>query len=254
MKRLKGMLPESCKPIIVTDAGFRIPWFKLVESLGWDYVGRVRNKTFCQKLSSSKWAAIKSLYELATQQPKNLGEYYLGQKISFKTRMVIIWRKAKGRKDLTATGETSRKSKASRACAEREKEPWLLATSIAKEDKQSKGIVKIYATRMQIEEGFKDLKSGINFSASGTRNIARIKVLLVIAAIAQYLLQLLGLATKEAGKNWQYQANSIKYRNVLSNHFIGLRAYRDNRLRLLKQHWLAALDTLWTYIEDPIAC
>lgn len=254
MKRLKGMLPEACKPIIVTDAGFRIPWFKLVESLGWDYVGRVRNRTYCKKLSSSKWSAIKSLYELATQRPKNLGEFHLGQKSGFKTRMVIIWRKAKGRKDLTATGTTSRQSKTSRACAEREKEPWLLATSIASEDKQSKGIVKIYATRMQIEEGFKDLKSGIKFSVSGSRKIERIKVLLAIAAIAQYLLQLLGLATKEAGKNWQYQANSIKHRNVLSNHFLGLRAYRDKRLKLLKKHWLSALETLWTYIETPIAC
>jgi len=49
MTKLKMMLPKSCKPIIVTDAGFRIPWFQLVESLGWDFIGRVRNRTFCKK-------------------------------------------------------------------------------------------------------------------------------------------------------------------------------------------------------------
>lgn len=33
---LKTMLPDGCQPIIVTDAGFRGPWFKAVEALGWD--------------------------------------------------------------------------------------------------------------------------------------------------------------------------------------------------------------------------
>ena len=46
--------------------------------------------------------------------------------------MVVLWRKAKGRKDKTATGERARKSKKSRACAECEKKPWLLATSLNK--------------------------------------------------------------------------------------------------------------------------
>jgi hypothetical protein len=48
MLALKAMLPPSCKPIIASDAGFRVPWFELVESLGWDFVGRVRNKTMCK--------------------------------------------------------------------------------------------------------------------------------------------------------------------------------------------------------------
>ncbi|NRA83457.1 MAG: hypothetical protein HRU22_06710 [Gammaproteobacteria bacterium] len=34
MEQLKTMLPDDCKPIIVTDTGFRIPWFNLVQSLG----------------------------------------------------------------------------------------------------------------------------------------------------------------------------------------------------------------------------
>ena len=37
---LKSILPSDCKPIIVTDAGFRNPWFKLVLKFGWDFVGR----------------------------------------------------------------------------------------------------------------------------------------------------------------------------------------------------------------------
>src|ERR1700733_2681386 len=42
LKKLKSILPENCKPIIITDGGFQIPWFKAVLALDWDYVGRVR--------------------------------------------------------------------------------------------------------------------------------------------------------------------------------------------------------------------
>jgi hypothetical protein len=42
---LKEVLPEGCRPIRVTDAGFRGPWFKAVKHLGWDGVSRIRNRT-----------------------------------------------------------------------------------------------------------------------------------------------------------------------------------------------------------------
>lgn len=42
LSTLKSLLPKETKPIIVTDAGFKMPWIELVKSLGWDYVGRVR--------------------------------------------------------------------------------------------------------------------------------------------------------------------------------------------------------------------
>ena len=29
------MLPECCKPILITDAGFRGPWFRAVEAMGY---------------------------------------------------------------------------------------------------------------------------------------------------------------------------------------------------------------------------
>jgi transposase len=148
-------------------------------------------------------------------------------KQSFESRMVVVWRKPKGRKDKTATGERAIKSKKSRACAEREKELWLLATSLNKIRYLSKKIVKVYATRMQIEESFRDLKTGLKMNRYGSRNSPQLQVLLLIALVAQYFLFLLGLAVKAAGKYRGYQANSIKNRNVLCNQFIGLRAYKN---------------------------
>lgn len=254
MQQLKTMLPTDCHPTIVTDAGFRIPWFTLVESLGWDFVGRVRNKTYCKKVSDNTWFPVKSLYQLGTLRPKDLGIYQQGMKIGFKSRMIVVWRKSKGRKDKTATGERARRSKQSRACANREKEPWLLATSLRKTKDLSKKVVKIYATRMQIEESFRDLKTGLKMNHSGSRRSPRLQVLLLIALITQYLLILLGLAVKSAEYHRRYQANSTKSRNVLSNQFIGLRAYKDKQLILLQEHWEAAIATLNLLIADPQAC
>jgi hypothetical protein len=172
---------------------------------------------------------------------------------AFETRLIVFKRKPKGRKDKTALGDNSRQSKKSRACAEREREPWLLATSLTKTKDLSKKVVRIYATRMQIEESFRDLKTGLGMNAGDTRIIKRLNVLLIIACLAQYLLFLLGLTAKEAGVHRRYQANSVKRKNVLSNQFIGLRAYKDKHLKLLKQHWVAAQTTLQTLISEPKA-
>lgn len=44
LNQLKALLPTSVKPVIVTDAGFRAPWFSYILQIGWDFVGRLRNK------------------------------------------------------------------------------------------------------------------------------------------------------------------------------------------------------------------
>lgn len=132
MQALKARLPKACRPIIVTDAGFRTPWVRLVKSFGWSFVGRVRNKTFCKKKRDTTWLPVKSLYQLGALRPKDLGLYQQGMKQSFELRIAVVWRKPKGRKDKTATGERASKSKHFSASAEREKEPWLLATSLDK--------------------------------------------------------------------------------------------------------------------------
>ena len=254
MEKLKAMLPVSCSPIVVSDAGFRIPWFRLIESLGWDYIGRVRNATHCKRKYDSAWFPVKNLYTKATRKSKDLGIYQQGKKQLFESRLIIVKRKSKGRKDKTATGEIARMSKLSRSCAARESEPWLLATSLKSKKDIAKKIRRLYATRMQIEESFRDVKTGLNMNVSDTRILKRLSVLLLVALLAQYLLFLLGLTVKVANQHRQYQANSIKSKNVLSNQFIGLRAYKDRQLRLLKKHWVEALDTLKKLILEPQAC
>jgi len=241
MGRLKKLLPDSCSPIIVTDAGFRVPWFSLIQSLGWDYVGRVRNKTFCKNELDEDWHPVKDLYQQASATARSLGGYQMCRRNPIDCQMVVYKRKKKGRKDLTATGESARKCKHSRSNAAREKEPWLLATSLSPStSKFAKKITKIYQSRMQIEESFRDLKTGLDFNISNTRKQKRLDVLLLIAILAQFVLYLLGVAVKLRGLHRRYQANTVKDKNVLSYQFLGLRAIKDRYLKLGKRDFKEA--------------
>lgn len=56
LKKIKSMLSNDVKPIIITDAGFHSPWFKSVQELGWDYIGRIRGNKWYRLLNSKKWA------------------------------------------------------------------------------------------------------------------------------------------------------------------------------------------------------
>ena len=254
MEKLKSILPAECRPVIVSDAGFRVPWFQLIESLHWDYVGRVRNRTHCQATGTEDWHPVKLLYRLATGTAKKLGQYKMAKKSQFSCDLIVYKAKKQGRQDLVATGEKARSSKRSKSNAARNREPWLLATSLNSQQSQfAKKIVKIYACRMQIEESFRDIKTGLNFNASNSRKQKHLEVLLLIAMLAQFVLFLLGMAVKIMGKHRHYQANTIKHRNVLSYQFLGLRAYRDKRLILQEADWLVAYDKIQQLIMEPYA-
>ncbi|MBD1585017.1 IS4 family transposase, partial [Pseudoalteromonas sp. S16_S37] len=38
LSMLKLILPSECRPVIVTDAGFKVPWLKAVRRQGWHYI------------------------------------------------------------------------------------------------------------------------------------------------------------------------------------------------------------------------
>ncbi|WP_258526180.1 IS4 family transposase, partial [Xanthomonas oryzae] len=45
LQQLRALIPDDVRPILVTDAGFRTPWFRAVSAMGWDWVGRLRGRT-----------------------------------------------------------------------------------------------------------------------------------------------------------------------------------------------------------------
>jgi hypothetical protein len=242
-------LGGNVKPIVVTDTGFKTPWFRAVLGQGWDYLGSTRHPIF---FTLDKGKSGNAYQNFINEQQRGLRQEAARSIESppLECRFIIYKQDPQCRKDLNRYGK-SRQSTNAKKYAEREKEPWLLATSLNKTRYLSKKVVKIYATRMQIEDSFRDLKTGLKMNRCGSRIPPRLQLLLLIVLVAQYFLLLLGLGVKAAGRHRRYQANSIKNRNVLYNQFIGLRAYKDKQLKLLKKHWKAAMDEMNSLIAGP---
>ncbi len=68
LARLSSILPSHCQPIIVTDAGFKSPWFRQVLALGWYVVGRVRKPHFYSLDQGNQWQCISTLHQQASPQ------------------------------------------------------------------------------------------------------------------------------------------------------------------------------------------
>jgi len=225
LENLKAILPPDCKPIIVTDAGFRVPWFKKVRALGWDFVGRIRGRTMVSKTEKTGWKRAKLLYSRATTKPKRMIETFLTRSNSLCCTLVLFKSKPKKRKRLGKMGKRSR-SRTSLVNSARAREPWLLATSL---ETLPHAVVKIYSKRMQIEESFRDLKCpryGLSLYFNNTYKIERLKVLLLIGTLAAIFAYLLGKTATVLGLHRQFQANTEKRYPVLASFFIGLQFFR----------------------------
>jgi hypothetical protein len=83
---------------------------------------------------------------------------------------------------------------------------------------------------MQIEEGFRDVKSDY-FGEGATRHRShyprRTEVLLLISALANYIICLTGLQAREAGHERRFQSNSLRRRRMLSRWRLGLEYWRS---------------------------
>ncbi len=251
LTRLKNILPPTCRPIIVSDAGFRTPWFKQVSKLGWDWVGRVRNRHMLRRDEDSPWFDSKQLHADATSTPTLLGSMQMTRNQPIHCRFVLYKGKPKKRSKLTCEGKRAR-SAHSEQCARREREPWLLASSLPVSAKLARGIVALYRARMQIEEAFRDVKSvrfGIGFELSLTRSAQRLQVLLLIAMITHFVLWLLGMAARNSGQHTNYQANTITHRNVLSAIYLGLRVANDKRFEFNLSELPDIALVLWAMVQ-----
>jgi hypothetical protein len=251
LSMLKTIIGKDVKPIVVTDAGFKTPWFRAVLAMDWDFVGRTRKPNFYTLDKGKNWHNITQLYAKATTTPKLLNGS-INRTKPLECRLISYKQKAKGRHNLNRVGQP-RQSKHSKSNAKGATDPWLLSTSLPKSRSLAKQVVNIYRTRMQIEEGFRDMKSrlyGLGFEQNKSSLKRRLTLLILIATLASLVLMLVGLTVKSANLHRRYQANSVKTRAVLSFHFLGLRAVADKRLRLHKRHLGDAIALLKQGIQE----
>ena len=91
-------------------------------------------------------------------------------------------------------------------------------------------MVNIYRQRMRIEENFRDTKCsryGFGLKESRSRTPERMKILVLIAAIATFACWIAGLFTLQKGKQASFQAQSSKHRGVLSIVYLGREALKE---------------------------
>lgn len=171
LKKIKKLLPDTCIPVLITDAGFCKPWFQSVQKMGWDYVGRVRgNKCFhIEGEADSKdkkiWRNYSEYRQSNNQRaPEYLGPGELTKEAPFKTHFYLTKLPKKYRVSLNKLKKKAHYKKDIEH-AKAAHEPWLLVTSLKR---RAESIIKLYFFRMEIEEGFRDLKCLSLDSASNT--------------------------------------------------------------------------------------
>lgn len=250
LKQLKTLIAEGCQPVIVTDTGYKNPWFKATEALGWHWLGRVRARVYLTRPGDTTWVSAKQLCTLATTQPQCLGTMLLSRSNPLRCRIVLLRRASKGRKHQTLKGSAVA-SKASRTCARRESDPWLLAASMGLSEKTPQQLVMLYRKRMQIEEGFRDSKSqtlGLGVYPMRNRCRRRLENLFLIAALALFLAYLTGLYAKQQGWSRGFQVNTCRDRSVLSVVTLGILWLSEHPIR----HRLPTLSILLATLREAI--
>jgi hypothetical protein len=244
LQTLKTILPEGCQPILVTDAGFRGPWFKAVEALGWNWVGRILGNIKYFREDTGRWLTTKGLYTQATARVQHLGEVQLSPQRRYRFRLYLV------RAHKPRVGQPARhrlQGGSSRKHRRRHRSPWLLATSLRHESGSSRRIKRLYAQRMQIEETFRDTKChrwGFGLRYARCSSPRRLEVLLLIAALATLLLWLIGVHGRAL--NWvrRLQANTEVRKPVLSTVFIGSQLLRRPDVRFSNADFQTALSEL----------
>jgi Transposase DDE domain len=221
---LAAVIPSDCKPVIVTDAGFRTPWFDAVAALGWDFIGRIRDTT--KVLTTHGWISSKRLHRLAAGQPRDFEWVWLPRYKPRPYRLVLSSSpKIKGRKRRTRSGAVGHRTtdiKSSSAA----REPWLLVTSLSC---GCRAVLRAYGLRMQIEQSFRDAKNhrhGWALHHARSKSRKRLAVLLLIASLAAVVVQLVGRAAAHRGLQRHFQANTITHRRVLSFFVLGRNVLR----------------------------
>jgi hypothetical protein len=241
LKTLKSMLPTECKPITLTDAGFHSPFFREVEKLGWDWVGRIRNLT--KYKMDEDWISCSSLHRKATRTPAFIGNVTLSKSTPIECSIFLYRGKKKGRIDKNQSGKRV-KGKYSRTVAKANKEPWVIASSLKGGNRISKKVILFYKRRMQIEQEFRDVKNsrlGFSLEESKTYKQKRFEILLLIAMLSILAVSLLGKVGTQYGVQFSYQANTIRNRTVLSLFFLGCQMIRQGDIDFTRKDFTNAL-------------
>lgn len=225
LQRLARIIPADCKLIVMTDAGFHAPWFKLIVARGWDFLGRVRGRNLVRLNVDGPWMAARDLYGHAKLQARDLGVGAYARSNPVSARITLAARQGKGRHRLNIYGGR-RAGHNSAKNARSAREPWLLASSVGLQHMNAASIVALYAQRMRIEQSFRDTKNlrlGMGLDAARSRSAERLQMLLLIAHLALFVQRLIGECARKTQLELPLTANRRTRRAEISVLTLGRR-------------------------------
>ena len=215
IERLHEVLPPGVRVTLLADRGFGDhKLYGMLKDFGFDFIIRFRE---CIHVTSAE------------------GE----------TRPAADWVPSNGRVRMLAGAAVTAKRAAVPAVvvvkAAGMKEAWCLATS--RVDLRPREIVNGYGRRFTIEENFRDTKDpryGLGLSATHIGAPARRDRLLLVGALGQALITLLGAAGEAVGEDRRMKANTVKtrthslFRQGL-HYYASIPAMPEHRLRPLME-------------------
>jgi hypothetical protein len=213
LERMHECVAADVKITVLADRGFGDQkLYRLLQALGWDFVIRFRGAIQVESTDGERKPAAKWL------PPSGRATLIRGARVT------------RTRAEVPAVVVVH---------APRMKEAWCLATTL--NNAKAADVVKLYGRRFTIEETFRDQKNlrfGLGLSATHIGSADRRDRLLLLAAIAQALLTLLGAAGEECGLDRLMKTNTAKKRTMsLLNQGINLYAaipmMGDEKLTLL---------------------
>ena len=244
IERLAKILPPTGRaPIILTDAGFRTTWFKLLARQGWYWIGRIRNRDFVRN-ADHDWFPAKALYARARLQARDLGMYQSVRSNPITARLVLIRTPNKGRKCTYRSGKEKGHSQVKKIAA-CQREPWLLSCSPGLAHLSAQAIVKLYAQRMRIEQQFRDTKNcalGMGLRQAHSSGVIRLQGLLLISHVATLAKRLIGEAALAHNLQLQLMSTNRKDRPEISVMTVASRVIATPAL-------LHSMGSAWYYLR-----
>ena len=188
IQRLHELLPETVNVTLLADRGFGDQkLFAYLETLGWSYAIRFRQLI---KVTHGERTMPAAEWVPHSGHAKMLRDVQLTDDKANIPAVVLKHQKGM-------------------------KEAWCIATN--RVDLGAAGVVRLYARRFTIEETFRDIKDnhfGMGLSATRIGSPQRRDRLLLMAAVAQALLTLLGAAGEACGLDRTLKANTAKSRTM----------------------------------------
>jgi hypothetical protein len=186
VSRLREVVPASVRITLLADRGFGShTLYKLLDDLGIEFVIRFRENIKVTEATGNTSTAASFVRKDG---------------------------KATMLKDAAVTGHQYVLPAVVCVKAPRMKDAWCLATSVKG---PASAIVKLYGRRFTIEESFrdtKDIRFGMGLSTARVSSLGRRDRLLLIGALAQAFLTLLGAAGEALGMDRMLKANTVKRR------------------------------------------